>query len=91
MMRWASRVGCRPEGERTNSASPKLLRSRASALLTVGCDIASWRPASVTEPVRCTAHSTRSRFRSSWRKFIDIGLVNGPDSDDQFDEVEFDG
>ena len=67
----ASRVACSPAGERTNSASSKKRRSRASALLTAGCDIASCHPASVTEPVRCTAHNTRSRFRSSWRKFID--------------------
>ena len=49
-MRCALRVGCRPCGERMNSSSSKIVRSRASALLVAGCDSARWRPASVTEP-----------------------------------------
>ena len=37
-IRSAPGVGCMPWAVRTNSSSPKVLRSRASALLTVGCD-----------------------------------------------------
>ena len=51
-VRSATGVGRRPAGVRTNSASSKAPRSRASALLVAGCDSASCRPASVTEPLR---------------------------------------
>ena len=63
-------VGLSPFALRTNSSSSSAYRNLASAWLVAGWDNDSDCPASVTDPVRCSATSTRSKLRSSWLNFI---------------------
>ncbi len=60
----ASGVGCMPLAVRTNSSSPKLRRSRASALLTADCDSPRRRAADEIWRSLYTSWNTESRFRS---------------------------
>ncbi len=83
--RSAAGVHNSPPGLGTNSASSKWRRRRASALLAAGWLSASDLPAAVTERVRCSAISSRSRFRSSWRNGLGITQMNVAHSSDPLD------
>src|ERR1700744_1808432 len=63
-----------PAGVRTNKGSSKVVRRRASALLTAGCDSPRFLAATDIPRVFSTSRKITSKLRSRSRRFIAAGI-----------------